>query len=285
MTKIALVTEGTDGIGKATAVELARHGYCVHILGRNLLRGQATLAQLQAIGPAQTHRFFQVDLATLAANHQFLQAYQEDYDQLDLLILNANAVTRPLSLTLDGIETTFAVGYISRYLFSLKLNSLLVAARNARVIHIGARVLRGNLNLEKVFKYNYGIARATLQSYRADAHFVFFLHARQLTPVPHEVFAPGLVNTKQVLEGGRLLGRLLNRQGRWLGMIELAEAGQRLVRHITQTDASAVSGKFFHLEKPQKLRSGDSRRLTRCRRLMAFSESITDTPLAQYLDS
>ena len=81
----------------------------------------------------------------LAETRRFLDEYVSAHQALDLLILNANAVTRKVSLTVDGIETTFAVGYMSRYLFSLKLNALLAAGNQARVVHVGGTLLASDI--------------------------------------------------------------------------------------------------------------------------------------------
>ena len=279
MNKTALVTGATDGIGRATALELARQGYVVHVLGRNPRRGTETLTRLRAIHPEGKHELFMLDLGTLEANNRFLQHYRNTHDSLDLLVLNANAATKPLSLTKDGIETTFAVGYISRYLFSLKLNDLLVKGDQSRVVHIGDAVFNAHLDYDRLFDPQYGIAKATWLSYTADALLVHFLHECKLTPVAHELMNPGVVNTRQVQEQHRLF-RLV---AHWFGMIEPEEAGRRLVRHIGQTSPSEVAGRVFKLEKPKKGSKGGAKRLEKCQRLIEFSESFTGTKVTDYL--
>ncbi len=159
---------------------------------------------MQEINPKRKPELFRLDLATLKANHEFLQRYRDSHDSLDLLVLNASAATQPLSLTEDGIETTFAVGYISRYLLSLQLNDLLIKGDHARAVHIGEAAFDANLDYDGLFNPRYGIAKATWQSYTADALLGHFLHERKLTPVAHALMDPGVVNTRQVQEQPRL---------------------------------------------------------------------------------
>ena len=251
----------------------------MHALGRNAQRGEETLAVLRAISSAP-HELFLTDLAVLAETKRFLDEYVAAHQALDLLILNANAVTRQVSVTVDGIETTLAVGYLSRYLFSLKLNALLTAGNQARVVHVGGTLLASDIPYDSLSDPRFGILKATSLANTADTYFVHYLHELALTPVPHEMVTPGVVNTRQVREQIwplRLLARLF-------GLIEPDVAGKGLVRHIRHTAASDVAGRAFHLEKPRTVKLGRGDPLEKCRRLIAFTESFTGVKVSDHLE-
>ena len=62
--RVSLVTGGTDGIGRAVAVELARRNWSVAIVGRSEEKGAATLARLRELSPGN-HRFLARDFARM----------------------------------------------------------------------------------------------------------------------------------------------------------------------------------------------------------------------------
>ena len=275
--KVALITGGTDGIGKATALELAGHGYTLHVLGRSKVRGERTLAEARGIAPDTPHELFLVDLADLEAVNAFLREYVDSYDTLDLLVLNANAWVPNVSVSSVGVDVVFTVGYLSRYLFSIRLNPLLEAGQDARVVHVGdARIIR-EIDYARLSRPDYGILKATSQSYAASALLAYFLNALDMTSVPHETMDPGVVNTRQIKERNIVL-RALARLG---GLLEPEESGRRIVRHILETRARDVASRYYSLEKEKKLPEKLTATKARFERLVAYSERVTGVSLTE----
>lgn len=92
--KVALVTGGASGIGRATAVRLAAEGADVIIADNNATLGQQTVAQIQADGGSA--RLVEVDLADDAAVEEAGRAIAEAYPALHLLVNNAAIVRQGL---------------------------------------------------------------------------------------------------------------------------------------------------------------------------------------------
>src|ERR687885_82142 len=99
--RVALVTGAASGIGRATAIGLAREGAAVVLLARNAERGS------QAAIRAASRRFI--------ANN----------DRLDVLVNAAGVFVKEKTLTADGIELTFATNYLSYFLLTHELLAVL----------------------------------------------------------------------------------------------------------------------------------------------------------------
>lgn len=249
MSRIALITGSTDGIGKETALALAKTGWTLHLLGRNKERGNQTLSNVKALNPEGAHRLFLVDLSSIHQSRLFLNEYLESYKALDLLVLNALARTQKGFLTEEGLDVTFAVGPVSRYMFSIALNPLLLASKDGRVVHIGDASRLSDIDYEAITNSSLGVLKATMQSYSASALMAYFFNEK--TSVPHETVFPGVVRTKQLKEANWLPGFLR----RWVGILEPEESGRRVCQHILNTRPQEVAGRFFKLEREKKLNS------------------------------
>ena len=153
------------------------------------------------------------------------------------------------------------------------------AISQARVVHVAGTTLSSNIPYDRLSDPRLGVLRATSLAITADTFLVHYLHELALTPVPHEMVTPGVVNTRQVRERPWPLRLIVS----LFGMIEPDEAGQRLVRHIRETDAAEMAGRAFHLEKPRKVDLGRGDPLEKCRKLIAFTESFTGVKVWDYL--
>ena len=94
MSKIAVVTGGGSGIGKATALALARNGYTVSVAGRRQEPLDETVAEIEKAG--STGLGVQTDVGKPDAVEALFSKVREAYGRLDLLFNNAGFGTAPL---------------------------------------------------------------------------------------------------------------------------------------------------------------------------------------------
>jgi NAD(P)-dependent dehydrogenase (short-subunit alcohol dehydrogenase family) len=88
MTTTALITGGTSGIGRAVANKLAELGVHVVVVGRNMKRGEKTIAEIRAAGGQAD--FVASDLQDAPSAHQVARkAIELGNGQVDILINNA----------------------------------------------------------------------------------------------------------------------------------------------------------------------------------------------------
>ena len=196
--KVVLITGGTGGIGKATAIGLAAQGARVGITGRDRERAQAAAAEIRAATGNPLVDAFAADLSSQAEVRRLAAQVLDAYPRLDVLINNVGGFWATRHVTADGLERTFAVNHLAAFLLTDLLLDRLKASAPARVVMVssGAQSLGsidfGNLQGER----SYSGQVAYNQSKLASVMFTYEL-ARRLkgTGVTATVLHPGVVNT------------------------------------------------------------------------------------------
>lgn len=136
--KNILITGATGGIGKAIVTELARHGACLHVVGRNrsLLRELNTQYGIDANGGAAIC----ADIATPEGRDAVLTACESLSRPLDMLINCAGVSDFGLFSGQDEtrIEHMISVNVTGPILLTRKLLACLLRSERARIINIGS---------------------------------------------------------------------------------------------------------------------------------------------------
>src|SRR4051794_38851543 len=99
-----VVTGATRGIGQAAAVELARRGAEVALVGRDAGRVRATAKAAQHVG-ATVHEHV-ADLASMDEVRRLAGELLDAYPRIDVLANNAGAMFTSRHVTPDGFEQT-----------------------------------------------------------------------------------------------------------------------------------------------------------------------------------
>jgi NAD(P)-dependent dehydrogenase (short-subunit alcohol dehydrogenase family) len=136
--RVALVTGGTDGLGKAVALQLARGGDCVIIVGRNTERGARVLNELGEAGPGLAHAFLPADLALLRETSRVATEVTRLTSRLDAIVCCAGVLSTIPEWTEEGLERNFVLNYLSRYLLTRLLLPALIEARSGRVVLVSS---------------------------------------------------------------------------------------------------------------------------------------------------
>jgi len=133
--KVVAVTGANAGIGKETAVALARMGATVAMTSRDAGRGAEALADVRARSGSEAVELFALDLADFASIRACAGELLERYDRLDVLVDNAGLVMADRTETAQGFETTFGVNHLGHfYLTSLLLDRLRASAPSRIVV-------------------------------------------------------------------------------------------------------------------------------------------------------
>lgn len=273
--KVCLVTGATLGIGLVTARALAERGATVVAVGRNPERGQAALAEIKRRSGNDQVYLLLADLGSQAAIRQLAADFQQRFDRLHVLVNNAGALNMSRSLTVDGIETTWAVNHLAYFLLTNLLLDRLKASAPARIINIASDAQRsGQINFADLQgEKSYSGGRAYSQSKLANVLFTYEL-ARRLegTGITANCVHPGVVATGFAKNNGLLfrLGASI------LGLFTLSpeKGAETQIYLATSPEVEGVTGQYF--VKQQAVRSAPaSYDETVARRLWEVSEQMT----------
>jgi NAD(P)-dependent dehydrogenase (short-subunit alcohol dehydrogenase family) len=141
--KTIFVSGATDGIGKATALELAAMGHKLLLHGRDTEKGAALVDLIRRETKNEDLSFFCADFESLHAVNEMANEVLKDNQRLDVLINNAGGFYKRRQLTKDGYEMTFSVNHLAPALLTMQLLDLLKASAPARVVHVASTAHNG----------------------------------------------------------------------------------------------------------------------------------------------
>lgn len=186
--RIALVTGGTDGIGKDIARGLASLGARVIVVGRDLAKGGRAAREIADSSGNPAIEFVPADLSRMHEARRLAEVIGSRYPALHYLVHCAGMVAGRREMTAEGIESNFAVNYLSRFALTSRLLPLLEAGgkpgRAARIVIAGGAAQGGMIYFDDVnLTSNFATLRAVGQFCRANDVFTVEL-ARRLATRP-----------------------------------------------------------------------------------------------------
>lgn len=210
--KAVLITGGTAGIGKATAIGLAALGARVAITGRDLGRAEAAAVEIRRETGNPDVRAFSADLSSQAEVRRLAAEVLEAYPRLDVLVNNVGGSWASRHVTADGLEHTFAVNHLAAFLLTNLLLDRLKASAPARVVTVSSAAhSTGTIDFDDLQgEQGYSERKAYPQSKLASVLFTYEL-ARRLegTGVTATVLHPGVVNSGFGAEDPGLIFKVL----------------------------------------------------------------------------
>jgi retinol dehydrogenase-12 len=249
--KTCLVTGATLGIGKETALGLARMGANIVIVGRDEARTRETAAWIARESGNPAIDFLVADLSSQAEVRGVAAAYLEKHPRLDVLLNNAGAVFTKHEVTVDGFERTWALNHLAEFLLTQLLLGTLEASAPARIVNVSSSAhTTGTIafdNLRGEVKYS-GIG-AYSQSKLANILFTFAL-ARRLADkgVTANCLHPGVVATGFGHNTPGFVNTLLNLARPFLLTPEKGAATS--IYLASSHEIGAVTGKYFAKCRP-----------------------------------
>ena len=139
--RLVVITGATSGIGYATAREYASHGAELLCINRDAQKSRALCDEIEA-GFGVRCRDIIADLGTLDEMHRVGRQLAELSDPIDVLIHNAGTYLTRRAETIDGLETVFAVNYLSSFVITYLLRDKLATQKRARILLVSSEAHR-----------------------------------------------------------------------------------------------------------------------------------------------
>jgi retinol dehydrogenase 14 len=278
--RTVLVTGGTGGIGRATALGLAAMGAHVAITGRDGARTESAAREVRTAGSGQVDAFV-ADLSSQEEVRRLAADVLRRLSRVDVLVNNVGGYWNTRHLTADGLERTFAVNHLAPYLLTNLLLDRLTLNGPARIVTVASNAqAMGRIDFDDLQgERSYSGARAYNQSKLANVLFTYEL-ARRLagTSVTANALHPGVVSTAFGAEDPGRVQRLFVPFLRPF-MKTPAQGATTSVHLASAADLEHVNGRYFAHGR-QRRSSRRSYDEAAARRLWQVSADLTGPPAA-----
>ncbi len=196
--RVVMITGANSGIGRATALELAKMGATIVMVVRRKEKGESVMSEIKRQSNNDSVDLLVADLSSLDSVRRLVSQFQSNYSKLHVLINNAGLFNQRRRVTPDGYENTFATNYLAPFLLTNLLLDQLKASAPSRIVnvssvgHYNGHINFADVNMEK----NYGGWKAYQQSKLALVLFTHELAKKlQRTGVTVNSVHPGTVAT------------------------------------------------------------------------------------------
>jgi NAD(P)-dependent dehydrogenase (short-subunit alcohol dehydrogenase family) len=275
LNKITVITGATSGIGKETALALAKKDHSLYLLVRNTDKGEQLKQDIIGQTGNQSIHVVKCDLASVQSVRSAIVKLKSHLTTINVLINNAGGIFDEFELTADGFEQTFATNHLGHFLLTTSLMPLLLNGQ-ARIISVSSEAHKPArsewLNDPQFEHKEYSSFKAYALAKLLNIYFtkslVDHFGAQGITAY---ALHPGLVDTGF---GGSLsgLGKLLMKLARPF-MITAAEGAQTSIYLATEPGIEDLSGQYFKKKKPAKT-SSDAKYVPARERLWQLSEDL-----------
>jgi len=278
------VTGGTDGIGKEIAAGLATAGCRVLIVGRDPEKGR------RAEGPAV--EFLRADLSLGREADRLASDVADRVPALSFLVHSAGIVRGRRHVSGEGIESNFAVNYLSRFVLSTRLQPLLdraaeVEGAPSRMLIVSGAARNGVVEFDDVnLSKHFSTIRAVRQFVEANDLLASELAERQSqrhTPIDVMCLKLGVVRTNIRREFPGWMTVVVRLLLDPLLGLDPREVGLAAIRLLLRTGDHGGDGVFYQFIRrmkpiavPQSVRDPERRR-----RLWELSERLTAEAMRQ----
>lgn len=200
MSKVIFITGSTDGIGKLTAIQLAKLGHKIYLHGRSAEKLNSVIDEVKQASDNKHISGYVSDFSDFDAVRKMAEKMKLELAHIDILINNAGIFKSKHPITKDGLDIRFAVNYIAPVILTDLLISLLTKSNEPSVINLSSAA-QSTVSIDALAgKEQLSDQSAYAQSKLAILMWSFYLSNQEPSIRVLAVNPGSLLNTKMVKE-------------------------------------------------------------------------------------
>jgi NAD(P)-dependent dehydrogenase (short-subunit alcohol dehydrogenase family) len=265
--KTVLFTGASRGMGRFAAIDLARRGAKILVVGHNEWRGAAAVEAIRGNGGSA--EFLRADLGDTADVRALADAVLARNESIDVLIHSAGGMPPASARTREGVDRGFAQNFLGAFLLTRLLEERLLASAPTRVIAVGSSAhrlvksvdvdsfMRPSKDFSPTSRYQRGSYQ--MLSYQvaklAVTTWIYGLARRWAgRGVTANVLDPGLVKGEigEQFEGPWPIRVLMNHVFPFFVAVGMERGSEQYVRLAADPELATVSGTYFVSGKEKK---------------------------------
>ena len=250
MNKIVVITGATSGIGKATAMGLAKMDYQLVVVARNKNKAEGVIEKISEKTGNSNIDLIIGDLGSIEDCDKILNEIKAKYDKIDVLINNAAILPRKRIINKEGREMQFAVNYLAPFYLTNKLLPLLEKSGEGRVVNVTGGIYKlVKFDIDNLEAEN-GYGKAGWDQYAHTKYLnIFFTYelARRLAgrKITSNCLHPGVIRTS--LARDMKIFKFFN-----LFLSSPSKGARTSIYLATSPEVTGISGKYFIRSKQRK---------------------------------
>lgn len=136
--KTILITGSTDGIGKLTAIKLAKEGHEVYVHGRNAEKLKTVISEIEEASGNKNIDGFVADFSDVADVRQMANNINAKVSKLDILINNAGIFKTSAASKFKNFDIRLVVNYFAPYVLTNAILPLLKKSESPRIVNLSS---------------------------------------------------------------------------------------------------------------------------------------------------
>ena len=246
--RTCLITGATDGIGKEAAIELAKKGCNLILIGRSKEKGEKVVEQIKKVADSHVDIDYLIaDLMLMKEVSRVADEVSKKYPRIDVLLNNVGAYFTSREVTEEGFERTFALNHLGYFLMTKKLLPLVEKSNYKRIVNVSSSAHYGidfefdNMNGEKKYS-GFDVYK---KSKLANVMFTYELAKRVKDKgITANCLHPGFVSTN-FGKNNNFLWRNVIRVAMWLTAINVKDGAKTSIHLACSDEVKDTTGKFF----------------------------------------